>query len=121
MNRNAISRSRSSLIAPAMGVLAAALLFGAPSAAQPPPPPPPPQNYAPPPPPPPQQYDGPSPEFIASTEPVYYEGHAAYWYNNHWYWRDEHGRWNHYDQEPPFLADHRAHFPQNRRSWEGHR
>lgn len=51
------------------------------------------------------QWDPPPPEFIATTEPAYYEGHAAYGYNNHWFWRDERGGWNHYDHEPAFLAD----------------
>jgi hypothetical protein len=66
------------------------------------------------------QWDPPPPEIIASAEPVYYERHAAYWYNNHWFWRDEHGGWNHYDREPPTLADHRAHSPPDRHSWESH-
>jgi hypothetical protein len=61
----------------------------------------------------------PPPEYIASTEPVYYEGHAAYWYGNRWVWRDEHGAWNHYDREPAFLADRRMHSPPARRSWGG--
>jgi hypothetical protein len=67
----------------ATGALAAVFLAGAPAAAQ----------WAPPP-----------PEYIATTEPVYFEGHASYWYGNHWVWRDEHGAWAHYDHEPPFLA-----------------
>jgi hypothetical protein len=50
-------------------------------------------------------------EFIATTEPVYYQGHAAYWYGNQWYYHDEHGGWAHYDHEPRELADHRAHAP----------
>jgi hypothetical protein len=54
---------------------------------------------------------GPSAEFIATTEPVYYEGHAAYWYNNHWYWKDEHGGWQHYESEPRELQDRRLHSP----------
>ena len=62
----------------------------------------------------------PPPEFVATTEPAYYEGHAAYWYRDHWYWRDEHGAWNHYEREPPFLAERRAHFPPARRSWAHH-
>ena len=67
------------------------------------------------------QWAPPPPEFIASTEPVYYEGRAAYWYHDHWYWRDAHGAWSHYDVEPAFLADRRAHFPPARRFWEHHR
>jgi hypothetical protein len=50
-------------------------------------------------------------EFVATTEPVYYGGHASYWYNGHWYWKDEHGGWQHYESEPRELADHRAHSP----------
>jgi hypothetical protein len=67
------------------------------------------------------QWDPPPPEFVATTEPAYFEGHAAYWYNGHWFWRDEHANWNHYDREPPYLADRRAHFPPARRSWQGRR
>lgn len=100
MNRIALLVSKGFVFVPAAGILAAAVLVGAPAAAQ---------------------WEPPPPEYIASTEPVYYEGHAAYWYNNHWYWRDDHGGWQHYDHEPPFLADRRAHFPPGRRSWEGRR
>jgi hypothetical protein len=96
MNRNIATLSKGFAIMSAAGVLAAVFLVGAPAAAQ----------WAPPP-----------PEFIATTDPVYYEGHASYWYGNHWYWRDVHGAWNHYDHEPGFLADHRAHFAPVRRSW----
>jgi hypothetical protein len=64
------------------------------------------------------QWDPPPDEYIATSEPVYYEGHPAYWYNGHWFWRDEHGGWGHYDREPPFLADRRARFAPVRRSWE---
>ncbi|MGD0530461.1 MAG: hypothetical protein ABSE49_35335 [Polyangiaceae bacterium] len=93
-----VTASKGFLIASAIGVLAAVSLTGVPADAQ----------WAPPP-----------PEYVATTEPVYYEGHAAYWYGNHWNWRDEHGAWNHYDQEPGFLADHRAHFAPVRHSWVG--
>ncbi len=41
-------------------------------------------------------------EYIATTEPIYYEGHAAYWYGGLWYYRDG-GRWGHYDREPAGL------------------
>lgn len=100
MKRTAATLSKGFVFVPAAGALAAALFVGAPAAAQ---------------------WEPPPPEYIATTEPAYYEGHAAYWYNNHWYWRDEHGGWNHYDQEPRELADHRAHFPPGRRSWQGRR
>lgn len=80
----------------AAGAVGAIALAGAPAAAQ----------WVPPP-----------PEYVATMEPVYYEGHAAYWYQNHWYWRDEHGAWAHYDREPPQLAERRAHAAPVRRSW----
>jgi hypothetical protein len=99
MNRIKRTISKGFVLVPAAGVLAAALFVGAPAAAQ---------------------WEPPPPEFVATTEPAYYEGHPAYWYNNHWYWRDEHG-WNHYDQEPRELAERRAHFPPARRSWHGRR
>jgi hypothetical protein len=100
MKRVTTMLSRGFVLVPAAGALAAALFIGAPAAAQ---------------------WDPPPPEFIATTEPAYYEGHAAYWYNNHWFWRDEHGGWNHYEQEPPYLADRRGRFPMTRRSWQGRR
>lgn len=103
MNTFTATVSKWFVLVPSSGLLAAALAVVTSAAAQMPPPPPPP------------------PEFIATTEPAYYEGHAAYWYNGHWFWRDEHGAWNHYDREPPFLADRRAHFPPARRSWHGRR
>ena len=100
MNRSIASLSRGFVIVSAFGALAAVGLVGRSAEAQ----------WVPPP-----------AEYIATTEPVYYEGHAAYWYNNHWFWRDDHGAWNHYGQEPRELADHRAHFPPARRSWQGRR
>ncbi len=49
----------------------------------------------------------PPPEFVATVEPVYYEGHAVYWYHDHWYYR--HGRgWRLYEQEPVYLREHRT-------------
>jgi hypothetical protein len=98
MNRNIAPLSKRVVIAlSTVGAIAAVSLMDTPAAAQGAPPP---------------------PEVIATTEPVYFEGHAAYWYDNHWYWRDEHGGWNHYDREPPSLADRRAHSTPVRRSWE---
>jgi hypothetical protein len=46
-------------------------------------------------------------DFIATAEPVYYDGHATYWYNNHWVYRDG-NRWGSYRQEPRELAQRRA-------------
>jgi hypothetical protein len=100
MKRTTAILSRGFVLVPAAGALAAALLAGAPAAAQ---------------------WEPPPAEFVATTAPAYHEGHAAYWYNGHWFYRDEHGAWNHYEQEPRELADHRAHFPPARRSWQGHR
>jgi hypothetical protein len=97
MNRIIATLSKGLVMVSALGALAAVSLLVAPAQAQ----------WAPPP-----------PEYVASTEPVYYEGHAAYWYGGHWNWRDPRGAWNHYDQEPPGLADRRSHSPPVRRSWE---
>jgi hypothetical protein len=106
MNRTISTFVRVAMLASGLGVFATVSLVGAPAAqAQYTPPPPPPQGG---------QWAPPPPEYIATTEPVYYEGHAAYWYNNHWYWRDAGGNWGHYDQEPAFLADRRMHSPPER-------
>ncbi len=96
MNPTIATLSRAIAIVSAVGAIAAVSLISTPASAQ----------WVPPP-----------PEVVATLEPTYYEGHASYWYNNHWYWRDAHGGWNHYDTEPAWLADHRAHFPPARHSW----
>ena len=54
------------------------------------------------------QYRPPPPEFIATAEPVYYGGHPAYWYNNHWFYR-EGVNWRSYEREPPELYQRRMH------------
>ena len=97
MNRKISTLSKGLAIVTAVGALAAVSLVGSTAEAQ----------WAPPP-----------AEYIATTEPVYYEGHASYWYGNHWSYRDEHGAWAHYDHEPTFLADRRAHAAPARRSYE---
>lgn len=44
--------------------------------------------------------------FIATNRPVYYEGHASYWYGDRWHYRE--GRsWRTYRDEPRYLRDHR--------------
>jgi len=63
--------------------------------------------------------DAPPPEVIATLAPVYYEGHAAYWWHNHWYYRDMHGHWGHYQAEPRFLHDHRFSHPAYRHYYAG--
>jgi hypothetical protein len=55
----------------------------------------------------------PTPEFIATTAPVYYQGHAAYWYGDRWYYRDG-GNWRAYDDEPHELRDYREHHDRQR-------
>ncbi len=100
MNRITSTLWKGLVTVPMVGALASVLLVSAKAAAQ---------------------WEPPPPEYIATTEPAYYEGHAAYYYNSHWYWRDAHGGWNHYEHEPAFLADRRAHFPPARRSWQGRR
>ncbi len=49
----------------------------------------------------------PPPAFIATATPVYYEGHATYWYGGQWYARDG-ARWSAYRAEPVYLRDYRA-------------
>jgi hypothetical protein len=55
--------------------------------------------------------------FVATTEPVYFEGHAAYWYGGFWYYRDG-NRWSHYDREPPELYQRRVRTPPARHNYE---
>jgi hypothetical protein len=53
-------------------------------------------------------------EIIATDTPVYYEGHAAYWYGDRWYYRV--GReWYEYRTEPVYLRDYRSNHARERR------
>lgn len=61
--------------------------------------------------------DYPPDTYVATTEPVYYEGHATYWYGGSWYYRDGRG-WNHYDREPPALYQRRVQAAPARRNYE---
>jgi hypothetical protein len=61
--------------------------------------------------------DYPPDVYVATTEPVYFEGHASYWYGGRWYYRDG-GRWGHYDREPRVLYDRRREAPPGRRTYE---
>jgi hypothetical protein len=54
-----------------------------------------------------QDDDFPPPEVVATLTPVYYEGHASYWWHNRWHYRDAHGAWGRYQAEPQVLHDHR--------------
>jgi hypothetical protein len=59
--------------------------------------------------------------FIATSRPVYYEGHAAYWYGNRWHYRDrdrDGWRWRTYDEEPRYLREYRAHREPDRHYYE---
>lgn len=51
--------------------------------------------------------------FIATASPVYYEGHASYWYGDRWYYRDG-GAWRNYHAEPGYLHDYRGHHESGR-------
>ncbi len=66
----------------------------------------------------------PPPDFIATSTPVYYEGHAAYWYGNRWYYRDG-GNWRFYHDEPAYLHGYRGREPvrqfYGRGHWGGYR
>jgi hypothetical protein len=50
---------------------------------------------------------GPPTAYIASYEPVYYNGFAHYLYRDHWYYRDRVG-WHYWDHEPGFLHGYRG-------------
>jgi hypothetical protein len=56
--------------------------------------------------------------FIATTEPEYFDGRAAYWYGGRWFYRDG-GRWGHYDREPHGLYQRRMMGAQRRHMYEG--
>jgi hypothetical protein len=63
----------------------------------------------------------PPPEYIATTDPFYYEGHPVYWYNGYWHYRDDRGAWRYYREEPRFLAERRVRIqPQRRYYYENH-
>jgi hypothetical protein len=125
MKEVTMSRSTYSHGLAAVVALAGTLGLAGPAFAQPLPPPPPVLPAPPPPvlPAPPVLRIVPAPPavFIATTSPVYYEGHATYWYGDHWVWRD--GRaWHPYEHEPEFLHERRVHREPHRRwHYEHHR
>jgi hypothetical protein len=49
------------------------------------------------------QYAPPPPGYIASYEPVYYNGYAHYYWRDHWYYRDHYGAWQYYNREPAYF------------------
>jgi hypothetical protein len=57
--------------------------------------------------------------YVATARPVYYEGHAAYYYGNRWHYRDRDGRgWRNYREEPRYLREYREHHQPERRYYE---
>jgi len=61
--------------------------------------------------------DYPPDAYIATTEPVYFEGHASYWYGGRWYYREARS-WRHYDREPTALYQHRSQAAPRRHNYE---
>jgi hypothetical protein len=51
-------------------------------------------------------YGYPPDDYLATTDPVYFDGRASYWYGGRWNYR-EGGRWNHYGHEPRGLYQRR--------------
>jgi hypothetical protein len=60
--------------------------------------------------------EGPPSAYVASYEPIYYNGWAHYWWRDHWYYRD-HGAWHWWDKEPAFLHDHRGEWAHHWHHW----
>ena len=54
--------------------------------------------------------------YVASYEPIYYNGAAHYWWRDHWYWRD-HGAWHSWEREPDYLRDHRGEWAHHWHHW----
>jgi hypothetical protein len=61
--------------------------------------------------------DYPPDAYVVTTEPVYFEGRATYWYGGRWYYRDG-GRWGHYEREPRVLYERRREAPPERHTYE---
>jgi len=62
-------------------------------------------------------YDGCSDAYVATTDPVYYDGRPAYWCGGYWQYR-EGGRWRRYEREPRELGERRMRAPSPRRVYE---
>jgi hypothetical protein len=58
----------------------------------------------------------PSHAYVASYEPIYYNGYAHYLYNDRWYYRD-HGSWRGYEHEPAALRGRRGEWSGRRHRW----
>jgi hypothetical protein len=59
---------------------------------------------------------GPPSEYVASYEPVYYNGSAHYLWHDHWHYRD-HRAWHRWDHEPAFLHEHRGEWGHHAHRW----
>jgi hypothetical protein len=59
---------------------------------------------------------GPPTSYVASYEPIYYNGAAHYLWHDHWFYRD-HAGWHGYDKEPGFLHDHRGEWAHHQHHW----
>jgi hypothetical protein len=62
------------------------------------------------------QYAPPPPAYVASYEPVYYNGYAHYLYRNRWLYRN-HGAWRGYGHEPGFLNGRRGEWGHHWHRW----
>jgi len=63
-----------------------------------------------------QVVEYPTNAYVASYAPIYYEGHAHYYYRNHFYYRD-HGGWHGYAHEPAGLWGRRGEWGGHRHGW----
>jgi hypothetical protein len=52
----------------------------------------------------------PSDGFVATEDPVYYDGQPTYFYDGLWYYRSG-GSWSYYHSEPSYLRQYRAAHP----------
>jgi hypothetical protein len=59
----------------------------------------------------------PSASYVVTAQPVYYEGHASYWYGGRWVYRDG-ANWNYYRSEPQYLGARRGYVAPPRRVYE---
>jgi hypothetical protein len=55
--------------------------------------------------------------YVVTAQPVYYEGHASYWYGGRWVYRDG-ASWNYYRSEPAYLGARRGNGAPPRRVYE---
>jgi hypothetical protein len=52
----------------------------------------------------------PSDAYLATEDPVYYDGQATYFYGGRWYYRNG-GGWSYYHSEPGYLRQYRGAHP----------